>query len=113
MPTRSWVCGMLWKNIVIVTFSKKDGTLRTIRGTQDPTRIPFYKTPDSSKRDNMTTSSACPIFDLDLQEWRSFRWDSIINITNDSGLTLYDVTLDGLLKQSYENNTTEYTQIGN
>jgi len=113
MATRSWVCGILWMNIANVGFIKKDGTARKIRGTQDPTRIPFYKTPAKAKRDECVASSACPIFDLDLQEWRSFCWDSVTDITNESGVILYEVSLDGQLKKSYEDSTTEYAQTSN
>lgn len=108
MATRSWVTGLLWTGTVKVTFTKKDGSLRTIFGTQDPTRIPFYVAPKKTVQEiqeDTSTKSACPIFDLDLKEWRSFRWDSVVGITNETGMVLYEATQDGALEHEHQTTT--------
>lgn len=98
--TRAEVVGQLWTGILNVTFTKKDGTERTITGTQDPMRIPFHKYPTSI--DEATPSSpegsACRVYDMDMKEWRSFCWDAVKMITSSNGQVWYDATRDGGLK---------------
>jgi hypothetical protein len=98
--TRSEVKGQLWTGVLTVTFTKKDGTERTITGTQDPSRIPFHKLPISIKEESESNAvgAACPIFDVTLDEWRSFCWDSVKLITSAGGQVWYDVQRDGGLK---------------
>ncbi len=96
--TRSELAGQLWTGVLTVTFIKKDGTQRTITGTQDPTRIPFYKHPKTLATEGspvITNRPACSIFDLTLEEWRSFSWDSVHLITSFDGQVQYDVARDG------------------
>lgn len=76
---REWVIGLLNDNnrTTKVTFTKKDGTVRTMRCTRNPTAIPeeFHpKTTDSS------TTGAIRAFDLDKNEWRSFLPENITRI---------------------------------
>lgn len=98
--TRSEVKGQLWTGLLTVTFIKKDGTERTITGTQDPTRIPFDKHPivlDEKSATN-TEKTTCPIFDVNLGEWRSFCWNAIKTIASPTGQIWYDAQRDGELK---------------
>ena len=62
---------------VKVTFEKKDGTLREMRCTLKD--VPKYerKTEKVSRKKNEEVLS---VFDLDKNEWRSFRIESIKNI---------------------------------
>lgn len=89
--TRNLVTGMLYSQILTITFTKKDGSERTIRGTQDPTRIPFFKHPKKISEEVKVDKPSCPIFDLDLDEWRSFNWNSIKTIPE----LQYNVERDG------------------
>jgi len=74
---REWLKDMLHEmnEDVIVTFTKADGTDREMRCTTSPSRIPEDKTP-KGVREN-TSEEIQRVFDLDKQEWRSFKWNSI------------------------------------
>ena len=67
----------LHESVVNVVFKKKDGTERTMKCTLKPDQVVDYeKKTDKTKEPSLET---CPVFDLDKQEWRSFRYDSIIS----------------------------------
>lgn len=82
---REWLLGLLrdenTKNL-LVTFTKKDGSQRVINATLAQGRIPSDKQPKSETQDSYP-SSACRVFDTELNEWRSFRWDSIVKVNAD------------------------------
>lgn len=59
-----------------VTFTKKDGTERTITGTLQQDLIPVDKRPKGT--DRVHSVEVQPVYEVDLDEWRSFRWDSVI-----------------------------------
>jgi hypothetical protein len=88
---RNWLLGLLHDEHtkdLCVTFTKKDGTERTMRCTLASGRIPADKQPKTSVRleeeTNSTSSgSALRVFDEEKQEWRSFRWDSIKEVKVD------------------------------
>ena len=65
---------------VLIVFTKADGTERTIRATLNPRLIPETLQPKKETARSTSTTSQ-PVFDLELNLWRSFRWDSIIEIT--------------------------------
>jgi hypothetical protein len=60
---------------VNISFIKSNGELRNMKCTLKDDLIKDY----SKKTDRVKTPSneIQPVFDLDKQEWRSFRWDSI------------------------------------
>lgn len=73
----------LRKTVVSVTFKKIDGSDRTILATLNPMLIPkdmMPKTnrPDPDVSDNEVESLTTSVFEVNLQEWRSFRKDSVI-----------------------------------
>ena len=63
---------------VRVTFTKKDSTRREMFCTLNEELIPENKRPKSTN--SSTVGSAVRVFDIEEQEWRSFRWDSVIVI---------------------------------
>ena len=67
---------------VRVTFTKKDGSERKMLCTLVESKIPTDKRPKSvSESETPSTSgSAVRVFDLDIGEWRSFRWDSVTKV---------------------------------
>ena len=69
----------------LVVFTKKDGTEREMRCTLNPSLIPKEKYPQStvSEESSSATGSTVRVFDIEKQEWRSFRWDSIKQFTLD------------------------------
>jgi hypothetical protein len=82
---KSWLKGLLHdeniKNLCIV-FTKKDGTQREMQATLVESRIPAEKLPKTESAPQ-TAGSAVRVFDTVIQEWRSFRWDSITEVRFD------------------------------
>lgn len=61
-----------------VVFTKKDGTDREMLCTLAEGNIPTEKQPRLEKEaDSSPSESAVRVFDIEKQEWRSFRWDSV------------------------------------
>lgn len=68
---------------LLVTFTKKDGTQRTMRCTLAADSIPTEAEP-KEKSSRAVPSTSLAVYDLDKKEWRSFRWDSILEVKNES-----------------------------
>ena len=66
---------MLQNGFVTFSFIKKDGTHRIATGTLYPHLIPVDKWPKSSGGERTPNFSVINYFDLDKQDWRSFRID--------------------------------------
>lgn len=72
---RSWLQGILINGVADVEFTKKDGTVRKMQCTLKQDLVAVYeKKTDKIKPSN---NEVCAVFDLEKQEWRSFRYDSI------------------------------------
>lgn len=76
MVTQERLSELLHEGEVVVTFTKQDGSTRVMRATQNGHLIPAEKHPTS------TTTTKGPahtlrVFDCDIQEWRSFRYESV------------------------------------
>lgn len=80
---KTWTLGLLHdeniKSGLRVTFTKKDGSERKMYCTLVESRIPADKRPKSVSESEVTstTGSAVRVFDTEVGEWRSFRWDSV------------------------------------
>lgn len=73
---KRWFRGLLKETTVELEFVKANGELRKMKCTLNDEHIPDEKKPkESSNRKNPEDSIA--VFDLDKQDWRSFRYDSI------------------------------------
>ena len=83
---KTWTLGLLHdenlNSSVCVTFTKKDGSERKMQCTLVESRIPADKRPKSlnESEDSSTIGSAVRVFDTELGEWRSFRWDSVKSV---------------------------------
>jgi hypothetical protein len=78
---REWLKSLLRVGPVKVTFLKKDGSEREMNCTlKEGIVIPHEKTTDRVKQ---PSDEVCPIWDIDIGAWRSFRYDSITKITFD------------------------------
>ena len=64
---------------VSVVFEKRDGTLRTMRCTLDDQQVVPYE-PKGSSVSKVANDDVCPVWDLELSAWRSFRFDSVKEI---------------------------------
>jgi len=75
MNVRQLILNSIKDKSITVSFTKKDGSNRDMLCTLAESLIPEDKKP---KTENTKFSDdALRVFDLDKQEWRSFRWDSI------------------------------------
>lgn len=90
MIMRDWIRSLLQKGSIIVSFVKADGTVRDMNCTLDWARIPEDKQPktpvdgivkESKKPHKEPDVHAIRVFDLEKQEWRSFRFDRLKKIT--------------------------------
>ena len=91
---REWIRGLLHTNEITVTFTKADGTDRemlcTLNGTKIPLK-PLAPTTSTAPVDGIVRESKKPkkapdphslrVFDLEKQEWRSFRFDRLKKVT--------------------------------
>lgn len=70
----------LAEDIIIVTFTKADGSERVMKCTTNPEFVPEEHTPkgDSTRA---LSDEVCRVFDVENQAWRSFRWDSVLEVT--------------------------------
>ena len=88
---REWVRGLLQNSEVTVTFTKADGTDRDMLCTLDGSRIPVSIAKPVQSVDGIVRESRRPkkepdphsirVFDLQKQEWRSFRFERLKKVT--------------------------------
>ncbi len=82
---KNWVKGLLHEqNDLCVVFTKKDGSQREMFCTLSEGKIPAEKQPKAQEAVSQTArqpnESALRVFDTQAQDWRSFRWDSVIEV---------------------------------
>lgn len=88
---RDWVRSLLQKGAVTVTFIKADGTEREMLCTLDTAQIPEAPAKpmpvDGIVRESRQRKEPDPhsirVFDLDKQEWRSFRFDRLRKVATE------------------------------
>lgn len=75
---RKWLISHLKYGPVTVYFTKKDGTERKMDCTLKEENIVQYE----KKTDRIKTlnEETCPVFDLEKNEWRSFRYDALTKV---------------------------------
>ncbi|MDA9302464.1 SH3 beta-barrel fold-containing protein [bacterium] len=68
---------------VEVTFTKKDGSSRIMICTLQESALPPAKKEDplTQKKVRAINEDAQVVWDVDKSAWRSFRWDSVTNVT--------------------------------
>ena len=89
MIMRDWIKSLLQVSTITVQFTKADGTVRDMQCTLNPEQLPDIVT--TGPVDGIVTESAKPrkapdphslrVFDVEKQEWRSFRFDRLLKIT--------------------------------
>ncbi len=77
--TKDQIVEILKTGIHTVTFTKVDGTERTMPCTLDPTIIPTVPVTES-KQDRKVNDAVMRVYVTDINEWRSFRVDNLIQI---------------------------------
>ena len=77
---RDWLTSHLKYGPVTVDFLKKDGTMRTMKCTLQESAIPTYEKKTERVR-TTSTDDAISVVDLEKNEWRSFRYDSVKSVS--------------------------------
>lgn len=80
---REWLKNMLQHDVVEVNFTKNDGTERKMLCTLSLDRIPGEKMPKNSGK--AKNNDVISVFDVEKQDWRSFRLDSVRSIVLNLG----------------------------
>ena len=70
----------LMDGIIEIEFQKADGTLRKMKATLQESIVPHTAT----KKDKEPNTEACVVWDTDLSQWRSFRWDRLQTVKETS-----------------------------
>lgn len=70
--SRKWLTSLLTEYVVEVTFTKKDGTERVMNCTLHEDYLP-----EITGSGRAASLDALAVFDTEVEDWRSFRWDSI------------------------------------
>lgn len=78
---RDWLSDFLQEEKMTITFKKKDGSLRKMHCTKNLNLIPSDQHP---KGVQAHSASSLAVFDLDINEWRSFIVANITHIEYDS-----------------------------
>lgn len=83
---RDWIKSLLQKGAITVTFTKADGTDREMLCTLDLTKLPPAPAPvdgivKESKERKKPDEHSLRVFDLEKNEWRSFRFDRLKKVT--------------------------------
>jgi len=71
--TQAVITDSLTKGIVELEFQKADETIRKMKATLQESIVPHTVT----KKDKKPNTEICIVWDTDLSQWRSFRWDRL------------------------------------
>lgn len=78
--SQKWLRDLLHTSEVSIIFTKKDGTDRKMLCTLMENVIPNDKKPKESEKIRKVSNESLAVFDVEKQDWRSFRWDSVKSI---------------------------------
>ena len=67
----------LRENKCVVTFEKVNGEIRKMLCTLKSDYIPVEETEAGEKRTKVVNTDVLPVYDLESNGWRSFRWNSL------------------------------------
>ena len=76
---RKWLLGLLETEVVEIEFMKKDGTPRVMKCTLQEDFLPEVDGAILIDKDRWK-KDALAVFDIEKNDWRSFRWDSVKSI---------------------------------
>jgi hypothetical protein len=80
---KKWLTSHLAFGPVTITFTKKDGTERVMECTTNIDLVPQEPIVESIeiKKEKKVNEEVMPVYDLEAKGWRSFRWDSVKQVT--------------------------------
>jgi len=83
---RNEYTAVLYNNICVVTFTKRDGSERVMRCTLKPEHLPVLPVVESTaaKTPRKKSDTTICVWDLDKSAWRSFTVDSVKSIKQES-----------------------------
>lgn len=74
----------LQTGVVDVLFMKKNGEQRRMMCTLDPTRLPAQTDLEEQIQNRTRNPEVLAVWDLEKEDWRSFRYDSVIGFMADA-----------------------------
>lgn len=74
---KEWLHNVIRTEKVTLTFTKVDGTQRTMLCSLNPDLIPADKLQKEEVKPRKRSEEALVVWDIDKQDWRSFRYDSV------------------------------------
>lgn len=86
---KKWLKSHLKFGPVTVVFTKKDGTERVMECTTSPKLVPLVEEQvhvtntnnpidfPAPKKEKKINEDVMPVYDLESEAWKSFRWDSV------------------------------------
>lgn len=74
---KKWLIGHLLYGPTTVTFTKKDGTERIMKCTLKKDLISAPIKNEKEDLLDLIKNTALPVWDIDANTWKSFRWDSV------------------------------------
>lgn len=77
---RDWLSGLLQQEKVTVTFEKADGTERVMTCTLSTKHGAIYTVTESKENPRPPRPDVCVVWDCELAQWRSFRYDRLKRI---------------------------------
>jgi hypothetical protein len=83
--TRDWLRGLLQEGVMTIRFKKADGTDRVMICTLSESKIPNEHKPKGTTKRMGISEEVQVVFDLEANGWRSFRWESINQLSFDLG----------------------------
>lgn len=79
---RTDITSVLSNGIHNVKFTKVDGTERTMPCTLDPAILPVVEVTEEKKISRKINPDTMRVYVTDINEWRSFRIENVIEITS-------------------------------
>lgn len=85
--TKQLIEAALHDGDIVVEFTKADGTIRSMLATRDKRKIPTSKLPTPEMVDDpeflkaMDDPDLVKVFDLEKNDWRSFRPSTVITVS--------------------------------
>lgn len=76
---KGYLTNLLQNGVVEVNFTKADGTERKMTCTLQESVLPVAETKENDKP-RTESQEALRVWDISINEWRSFRLDSIISV---------------------------------
>lgn len=80
---RSKVIERLRLGITRVEFTKVNGEVRVMQCTLNPALLPEQVDLEEHVQKKAPNPDVCAVFDTENRGWRSFRWDSLLNVDHE------------------------------